>query len=117
MSDLPLVCPLPRLTSPSSDLPLVCRQVSYRRNGHNEIDEPMFTHPFMYSKVRQLPNLLHKYSQQLIAEGVVTEHEFKVSWSRGQVRSGHGRRTDEDWRLAGPRRAACIPGGLRAAQY
>ena len=52
--------------------------MSYRRNGHNEIDEPMFTHPFMYNKVRQTPPLLHKYSEKLIAEGVVTEHEFKV---------------------------------------
>ncbi|XP_043191514.1 2-oxoglutarate dehydrogenase, mitochondrial-like isoform X1 [Amphibalanus amphitrite] len=51
--------------------------VSYRRNGHNEIDEPMFTHPFMYTKVRGTPGILQKYSEKLIEEGVVTEREFK----------------------------------------
>ncbi|XP_037082779.1 2-oxoglutarate dehydrogenase, mitochondrial-like [Pollicipes pollicipes] len=51
--------------------------VSYRRNGHNEIDEPMFTHPFMYNKIKKTPNLLEKYSQKLIEEGTVTADEFK----------------------------------------
>ena len=45
------------------------RQVSYRRNGHNEIDEPMFTHPFMYSKVRRTPGILQKYSEEADSRG------------------------------------------------
>lgn len=51
--------------------------VSYRRNGHNEIDEPMFTQPLMYKKIRQLKPALDIYSDQLIAEGVVTPEEVK----------------------------------------
>jgi len=51
--------------------------VSYRRNGHNEIDEPMFTQPLMYSIIKKTPNVLEKYSSQLVKEGVVTEDEVK----------------------------------------
>ena len=49
--------------------------VSYRRNGHNEIDEPMFTQPLMYRKIRQIKNGMDKYSAKLIDEGVVTKEE------------------------------------------
>ncbi|XP_054265308.1 2-oxoglutarate dehydrogenase complex component E1 isoform X2 [Macrosteles quadrilineatus] len=51
--------------------------VSYRRNGHNEIDEPMFTQPLMYSIIKKTPNVLEKYSSQLVNEGVVSEDEVK----------------------------------------
>ncbi|XP_037084049.1 2-oxoglutarate dehydrogenase, mitochondrial-like isoform X2 [Pollicipes pollicipes] len=51
--------------------------VSYRRNGHNEIDEPMFTHPFMYNKIRKMPNITEKYAQKLIDEGTVNAEEVK----------------------------------------
>ncbi|XP_031346025.1 2-oxoglutarate dehydrogenase, mitochondrial isoform X3 [Photinus pyralis] len=51
--------------------------VCYRRNGHNEMDEPMFTQPLMYTKIRSMKSCLQKYSEQLIAEGVVTPEEVK----------------------------------------
>ncbi|XP_063379306.1 2-oxoglutarate dehydrogenase complex component E1 isoform X3 [Cydia fagiglandana] len=51
--------------------------VSYRRNGHNEVDEPMFTQPLMYQKIRNTKPVLDKYAAQLIAEGVVTAEEVK----------------------------------------
>ncbi|XP_065574167.1 2-oxoglutarate dehydrogenase complex component E1-like [Artemia franciscana] len=50
--------------------------VSYRRNGHNEIDEPMFTQPLMYKKVKQTKNVLEKYVGQLLEEGIVTKEEM-----------------------------------------
>lgn len=56
--------------------------VSYRRNGHNEIDEPMFTQPLMYRKIRETPPALDKYANTLIADGVVTPEEVKVRKSR-----------------------------------
>uniref|UniRef100_A0A6B2ED08 2-oxoglutarate dehydrogenase complex component E1 n=1 Tax=Phlebotomus kandelakii TaxID=1109342 RepID=A0A6B2ED08_9DIPT len=52
--------------------------VCYRRNGHNEIDEPMFTQPLMYQKIRQLKPLLDIYSGKLVEEGVVTNDEVKA---------------------------------------
>uniref|UniRef100_A0A182PER0 2-oxoglutarate dehydrogenase, mitochondrial n=1 Tax=Anopheles epiroticus TaxID=199890 RepID=A0A182PER0_9DIPT len=51
--------------------------VSYRRNGHNEIDEPMFTQPLMYKKIRGTKPALDIYANQLISEGVVTAEEVK----------------------------------------
>ncbi|KAL5107696.1 2-oxoglutarate dehydrogenase-like mitochondrial [Taenia crassiceps] len=51
--------------------------VGYRRFGHNETDEPMFTQPLMYKRIRQMPTVLEKYSKQLLSEGIITEQEFK----------------------------------------
>ncbi|XP_059615722.1 2-oxoglutarate dehydrogenase complex component E1 isoform X4 [Phlebotomus argentipes] len=52
--------------------------VCYRRNGHNEIDEPMFTQPLMYQKIRQLKPILEIYSDRLVTEGVVSNDEVKA---------------------------------------
>ncbi|XP_017063507.1 2-oxoglutarate dehydrogenase, mitochondrial isoform X2 [Drosophila eugracilis] len=51
--------------------------VGYRRNGHNEADEPMFTQPLMYQRIRKLKPCLQLYAEKLIKEGVVTDSEFK----------------------------------------
>uniref|UniRef100_H3CTB5 2-oxoglutarate dehydrogenase complex component E1 n=1 Tax=Tetraodon nigroviridis TaxID=99883 RepID=H3CTB5_TETNG len=51
--------------------------VSYRRFGHNEMDEPMFTQPLMYKLIRRQEHVLKKYSDHLIAEGVVTLQEYE----------------------------------------
>jgi len=53
-------------------------QVGYRRHGHNEIDEPMFTQPIMYSIIKKHKNVLDKYSDQLVAEGVCTKEEVEA---------------------------------------
>ena len=53
-------------------------QVSYRRNGHNEIDEPMFTQPLMYKKIAKTPTVLAQYAEKLIKSGIVTQQEYEV---------------------------------------
>jgi len=49
--------------------------VCYRKFGHNEIDEPSFTQPLMYEKIRKQVPTLEKYRAKLIQEGVITEEE------------------------------------------
>jgi 2-oxoglutarate dehydrogenase E1 component len=45
----------------------------YRRFGHNEGDEPSFTQPLMYAKIRQHPRVSEVYARQLVEEGVIDE--------------------------------------------
>merc|ERR1719367_1228168 len=52
--------------------------VGYRKFGHNEIDEPMFTQPIMYSIIKKHPNVLDIYSKKLIGEGVATQEEVQA---------------------------------------
>ncbi|KAG5464192.1 hypothetical protein LSCM1_00372 [Leishmania martiniquensis] len=46
--------------------------VCYRRFGHNENDDPSITQPLMYERVRAMPDVFRRYSDALIAQGVVT---------------------------------------------
>src|SRR6266487_167866 len=45
--------------------------VGYRRYGHNEADEPAYTQPTMYERIKQTPPVREKYAAQLVSEGVV----------------------------------------------
>ena len=49
--------------------------VGYRRHGHNELDEPMFTQPLMYTKIRKQQPVMDIYAQRLIDEHVYTPEE------------------------------------------
>lgn len=51
--------------------------VCYRRNGHNEIDEPMFTQPLMYKKIKKQKGVLQMFAEKLITQGVVTAQEYE----------------------------------------
>jgi 2-oxoglutarate dehydrogenase E1 component len=45
----------------------------YRKYGHNEGDEPMFTQPIMYKAIAQKPLPAKIYSDRLVAEGVIND--------------------------------------------
>ncbi len=51
---------------------VVIDMVCYRRFGHNEGDEPSFTQPLMYKKIKVQPTTLDKYSNRISEEGLLS---------------------------------------------
>ena len=49
----------------------------YRRFGHNEGDEPMFTNPAMYTRIRRQKTTLQIYTERLVADGLIPEGEIE----------------------------------------
>lgn len=47
--------------------------VCFRRQGHNEQDEPMVTQPAMYSVIRQHPGTRKLYADHLVQQGIIDE--------------------------------------------
>jgi 2-oxoglutarate dehydrogenase E1 component len=56
---------------------VVIDMVCYRRFGHNEGDEPSFTQPIMYKKIKLHPSTLSIYGKKLSHEGLTTETELE----------------------------------------
>ena len=55
--------------------PVVIDMFCYRRFGHNEGDEPAFTQPLMYDRIRSHPRVAEQYGNRLVEEGVMTREE------------------------------------------
>jgi len=53
--------------------------ICYRRFGHNEGDEPSFTQPLMYKKIRSHPSPIKVYGEKLVKAGSITDDYFKKS--------------------------------------
>jgi 2-oxoglutarate decarboxylase len=59
--------------------------VGFRRLGHNEGDEPSYTQPLMYARVKAHPGVRELYARKLVREGVLDEATVK-SWIEERVR-------------------------------
>jgi 2-oxoglutarate dehydrogenase E1 component len=72
--------------------------VGYRRHGHNEGDEPTFTQPALYARVKAHPTPREVWGQRLVADGVLGEGDVQAMEAEvrqrlervhGEVREGH----------------------------
>lgn len=70
--------------------------ICYRKYGHNEGDEPLYTQPVMYTKLKDHQTLEKLYSQKLIAEGAISaaEHEKLVSEFEAHLSAEFDKSTD-----------------------
>jgi multifunctional 2-oxoglutarate metabolism enzyme len=68
--------------------------IGYRRFGHNEADEPAYTQPLMYLKIRQHPTVRELFAAQLIAEGLIRPDEVD-----GMAKAAYGRVADAHKRV------------------
>ena len=57
---------------------VVIDMVCYRRHGHNEGDEPSYTQPRLYAKIRNQPSVAALYARSSCAEEMVTEEEVEA---------------------------------------
>jgi 2-oxoglutarate dehydrogenase E1 component len=51
--------------------------ICYRRFGHNEGDEPSFTQPLMYKKIRSHPSPVKVYGKNLIEEKIISNEDLE----------------------------------------
>ncbi|MBM3783604.1 MAG: multifunctional oxoglutarate decarboxylase/oxoglutarate dehydrogenase thiamine pyrophosphate-binding subunit/dihydrolipoyllysine-residue succinyltransferase subunit [Acidobacteria bacterium] len=56
---------------------VVIDMICYRRHGHNEGDDPSYTQPIMYRKIRQHPSVATIYAERLVREKVTTAGEVE----------------------------------------
>ena len=66
----------------------------YRRHGHNEGDEPSYTQPRLYAKIRQHPSVVEIYGGMLMREGVLDQGDIEG------MRAAHRRRFEEGFERA-----------------
>ena len=60
--------------------------IGYRRYGHNETDEPAYTQPEMYERIRAHPTVQDLYVGVLVGDGVVTEADAEGIRERAATR-------------------------------
>jgi len=92
---------------------MVIDLVGYRRYGHNEGDEPAYTQPLMYERIKQTPPVRQKYAGQLVKERVIdaaqADAEAEAAYQRLaalQQAVKTGQRTEDLQRI---KRQAALP--------
>ncbi|HLK49949.1 MAG TPA: multifunctional oxoglutarate decarboxylase/oxoglutarate dehydrogenase thiamine pyrophosphate-binding subunit/dihydrolipoyllysine-residue succinyltransferase subunit, partial [Bryobacteraceae bacterium] len=54
---------------------VVIDMICYRRHGHNEGDDPSYTQPILYRKIKEHPSVATLYGERLVREGLIAPEE------------------------------------------
>ncbi len=77
---------------------VVIDMICYRRFGHNEGDEPMFTNPAMYKVIKEKKTTLSIYSERLAKDGLIPEDEIETAKSDFQSHLNEEFEAGKDYR-------------------
>lgn len=82
----------------------IVHMVCYRRNGHNELDQPAFTQPLLYKEISRHPPTLQVFEKRLLKEGTMSQEELDEikkfvheSYEKDFEASKTYVKTNEDW--------------------
>jgi multifunctional 2-oxoglutarate metabolism enzyme len=57
---------------------VIIDMLCYRKYGHNEADEPSYTQPLLYKKIKSMTHITKLYESQLIDEGIINYEEAEI---------------------------------------
>jgi 2-oxoglutarate dehydrogenase E1 component len=83
--------------------------ISYRKHGHNELDDPTFTQPMMYREIAAHPSPLTQYRQRLVEGNVVTTEDADARAAEFRDMLGDAQSYARDFM---PRQQIFVFGGL-----
>jgi 2-oxoglutarate decarboxylase len=70
--------------------------IGYRRFGHNETDEPAYTQPQLYERIKSHPTVRELYAQKLIAQGIIAKDDAAAMVTAATERMTQAQRTVKD---------------------
>ena len=75
---------------------VVIDMVCYRKQGHNETDQPSFTQPLMYKRIAEQKPVLDRYADQLVNDGTFTKEDIEEhkKWVWGMLEESFARSKD-----------------------
>jgi 2-oxoglutarate dehydrogenase E1 component len=56
---------------------VVIDMICYRRHGHNEGDEPSFTQPLLYERIRRMESVRRTYTEMLLERGILRQEDVE----------------------------------------
>jgi 2-oxoglutarate dehydrogenase E1 component len=85
--------------------------VGYRRWGHNEGDEPSYTQPLMYAKIKSHTSVAQLYGSRLVRTGAVSREELDALWAEKKAEMQREGQSGPLATIARRQAAAPPPGG------